>query len=204
MTPAESAGNVTDPAPADLAPFVAPGPVPRPDSSDVPGIDDDGSTGTTADRRPTAPVPPTAARSRRWWLPAAAGLVVGAAIGGSVVAGLQRPASETVLAEARLDALPGWSASGDALLEEAPDGSMTLVVRVSATEEDGFRAVWLLDQDATRLVSLGALDGDEGRFAIPAGLDLTEFGVVDVSAEPFDGDPGHSGDSIVRGALGDV
>ncbi|MET0434923.1 MAG: anti-sigma factor, partial [Cellulomonas sp.] len=139
-------------------------------------------------------------RRGRWLLAVAAALVVGAVGGGAVVAAVQRPA-ETVVAEARLDALPGWAASGDALLEEGADGTRTLVVRVSPTEEDGFRAVWLLDRDATRLVSLGALDGDEGRFAVPAGLDLDEFPVVDVSAEPFDGDPAHSGDSIVRGAL---
>ncbi|RMI09566.1 anti-sigma factor, partial [Cellulomonas triticagri] len=137
----------------------------------------------------------------RWWLAAAVGLVVGLAGGGAVVAALLRPAPETVLAAASLDALPGWTASGDARLEEDADGRVTLVVRVSSTPEDGFRAVWLLDRDATRLVSLGALAGDEGRFAVPAGLDLAEFPVVDVSAEPFDGDPGHSGDSIVRGAL---
>ena len=32
-------------------------------------------------------------------------------------------------------------------------------------------------------------------------VDLARFSVVDVSAEPLDGDPTHSGDSIVRGAL---
>ena len=35
-------------------------------------------------------------------------------------------------------------------------------------------------------------------FEIPAGLDL-ESSPVDVSVEPLDGDPAHSGDSIVRG-----
>jgi RNA polymerase sigma-70 factor (ECF subfamily) len=43
--------------------------------------------------------------------------------------------------------------------------------------------------------------GDEGRFTFPVGLDLDDFAVVDVSAEPFDGDPAHSGDSILRGEL---
>lgn len=162
-----------------------------------------GPVGTEPDDG-TRSAPPGGAPGRRsrgrWLLAAAAGLVVGAVGGGAVVASVQRPA-ETVVAQARLDALPGWAASGDAWLEEGADGRRTLVVRVSPTAEDGFRAVWLLDQDATRLVSLGALDGDEGRFAVPPGLDLDEFPVVDVSAEPFDGDPAHSGDSIVRGAL---
>jgi anti-sigma-K factor RskA len=66
---------------------------------------------------------------------------------------------------------------------------------------DGLREVWLLRADASGLVSLGLLDGATGRFSIPAGIDLAEFPVVDVSAEPADGNPGHSGDSIVRGTL---
>ena len=45
------------------------------------------------------------------------------------------------------------------------------------------------------------LDGAEGRFDVPDGLDLAEFPVVDVSEEHFDGDPSHSGDSVVRGPL---
>ena len=49
----------------------------------------------------------------------------------------------------------------------------------------------------------GLLEGSEGTFPLPAGVDLSEYSVVDVSREPSDGDPAHSGDSIVRGALAD-
>lgn len=148
-------------------------------------------------------VPSTAPRRRRgpWLAAAAAGLVVGGVAGGLAVSAALRPEAETVVAEVRLEALPGWSASGDAQVEEDAEGRRTLVVRVTDADADGFREVWLLDAGATRLVSLGLLDGDEGRFALPADLDLAEFPVVDVSAEPFDGDPAHSGDSIVRGEL---
>jgi hypothetical protein len=38
-------------------------------------------------------------------------------------------------------------------------------------------------------------------FVLPENLDVGEFPVVDVSNEPIDGDPTHSGDSIVRGVL---
>lgn len=149
------------------------------------------------------PAPESPRRHRRgpWLAAAAAGLVVGGVAGGLAVSAALRPDSETVVAEVRLEALPGWSASGDAQVEEDAQGRRTLVVRVTDADADGFREVWLLDAGATRLVSLGLLDGDEGRFALPPGLDLAEFPVVDVSAEPFDGDPAHSGDSIVRGEL---
>ena len=50
-------------------------------------------------------------------------------------------------------------------------------------------------------MSLGLLEGASGRFVVPDGIDLDEFTLVDVSAEPVDGDPAHSGDSIVRGEL---
>jgi len=66
---------------------------------------------------------------------------------------------------------------------------------------DGFREVWLIDRNVERLVSLGTMTGDRAEFTIPEGLDLDEYVIVDVSREHFDGDPTHSGDSIVRGQL---
>ena len=62
------------------------------------------------------------------------------------------------------------------------------------------REVWLIRSDASGLAGLG-LYGSSGRFAVPEGIDLDEFTLVDVSAEPVDGNPAHSGDSIVRGEL---
>ena len=55
--------------------------------------------------------------------------------------------------------------------------------------------------DASGLISIGLLDGESGRFLIPDGVDLSQYPLVDVSAEPDDGDPQHSGDSILRGEL---
>ncbi len=61
--------------------------------------------------------------------------------------------------------------------------------------------MWLSDRNVERLVSLGTMTGDRASFPIPEGLDLDEYVIVDVSREHFDGDPTHSGDSIVRGTL---
>ncbi|MGR0220422.1 anti-sigma factor [Agromyces sp. ZXT2-6] len=154
---------------------------------------------------------PEGPRRRIAWLP----ITVAAAIGG-ILAGLglgwllgaagggtvgQDPA--VVLASAELDSFPGWDdAVGSATVEEGPDGLRTVVVDLDATVPTGeVREVWLIRSDASGLVSLGLLDGDSGRFVVPAGIDLDEFTLVDVSAEPVDGDPAHSGDSIVRGEL---
>ena len=82
------------------------------------------------------------------------------------------------------------------------DGERVLVLDVSGLSQgDGVYEVWLLDSDAKRLVSLGLLDGSTGRFVLPPEVDVSDFPVVDVSIEPVDGDPAHSGDSVVRGIL---
>ncbi|TFC85364.1 anti-sigma factor domain-containing protein [Cryobacterium sp. TMT4-31] len=145
-------------------------------------------------------------RRRRVWLPVAAAActvgIVGGIVGGVWWQSTREPAAETVLAQAQLDALPGWTASGSASVEESADGRREVVVDLADdTGNEGLREVWLLTADATGLVSVGLLDGATGRFSLPADLDLAEFPVVDVSAEPADGNPAHSGDSIVRGTL---
>lgn len=151
-----------------------------------------------------------APRGRPSWIlaasVAAAGIVVGGVGGGLLVNGLggSSEAPPTVVAEVGLDPLPNWQASsGVARVETDDTGARTLVVSLAGeTPDEGFQEVWLIDRDVTRLVSLGVLEGTEGRLPIPASVDLDDYAVVDVSAEPLDGDPTHSGDSIVRGILG--
>jgi len=155
---------------------------------------------------PPAGVVAFAPRRRRTWLPVAAAaclaLLVGVA-GGVWWERREVEPPETTVATAELQALPGWDgASGVARVEETPEGRRQVVVTVDAPAPDGtFREVWLLAEDVSGLVSLGVLDGTEGRFDLPDGLDLGEFPLVDVSEEHFDGDPAHSGDSVVRGPL---
>nr|WP_197024684.1 anti-sigma factor [Cellulomonas sp. KRMCY2] len=108
----------------------------------------------------------------------------------------------TVVARAVLEPLPGWDTTGQAVVEEGSDGQRLLVVTLDAEQGDGgFREVWLIDREVSRLVSLGVLEGTEGTFTVPAGLDLGDFPVVDVSEEPYDGNPAHSGASIIHGIL---
>jgi anti-sigma-K factor RskA len=65
---------------------------------------------------------------------------------------------------------------------------------------DGFLEVWVISPDVTQLVSLGPLRND-GVYDLPSGLDPAAFPIVDVSVEPIDGDPTHSGASVLRGEL---
>jgi hypothetical protein len=100
---------------------------------------------------------------------------------------------------------PAASGSADVL----ESGGMRQV-EVTVDDPGGIRPgayleAWLMDAAGTRLYSLGALapevDGSRfrGTFALPADLTLDQFGVVDVSAESLDGDPSHSGTSLLRG-----
>lgn len=139
------------------------------------------------------------------WLLAAAG-IGGIVVGGVATAAIVGPSSSgpeaTVAASVDLAPLPEWDASGSAELGVTPDGQQVLTVSVSADDSsDGYREVWLIDADVEGMVSLGILDGSSGQFVIPDGVEVGDFPIVDVSWEPLDGDPTHSGDSIVRGQI---
>ncbi len=181
--------------------------------SPPPDTETDGSAPAGAatpviDSQPTAapvvPLRPGTSAEGRWVrrlaFAAAASFALGAA--STVVLGqlINRPNAEVIQAIG-LDPLPGWEAEGTATLKQS-NGDTILVIDLPEPEmDDGFREVWLIDSNVERLVSLGTMTGDHAEFTIPAGLDLDEYVVVDVSREHFDGDPTHSGDSIVRGVL---
>lgn len=156
---------------------------------------------------------------------AAAGLAVGVA-GSAVVGSLDggdAPADPQVLAAADLEAfgrVEGTSVTGAARLETRPaegvdgagaaDGTRVLQVwldELPDTGADGFLEAWLIDPVTGSMVSLGPVDTGSGGAAtveltVPSGLDVSTYALVDVSAEPLDGDPTHSGDSLLRGTLG--
>jgi anti-sigma-K factor RskA len=108
----------------------------------------------------------------------------------------------TVVASASLTSLEGSDPRGLARVVDTGD-SVTLRVRARELgDEDGFHEVWLINVDGTRMVALGVLaDGDVGEFEVPRGLLDEGYRIVDISVEPEDGDPTHSGVSLARGEL---
>lgn len=108
----------------------------------------------------------------------------------------------TVVAAATLTALDSDADRGKASAVQSED---TFTIRVSATElgdEPGVREVWLINVDGVRMVSIGLLAaGDDGEFAVPMELIDKGYRIVDISVEPDDGDPTHSGVSVARGEL---
>jgi hypothetical protein len=149
---------------------------------------------------PAAKAPRRRLATRIWAL--AASLVLVAGVGLGVWAVNQRVA-QTEVAEATLSPFPDHpTAEGTAVVEEQSDGSLAVRVALDAdAAPDTFREVWLITADASALVSLGVMEGTEQTFAVPDGIDLHDYVLVDVSQEPNDGDEAHSGDSIVRGEL---
>jgi len=141
------------------------------------------------------------------WLPVVAAACLGLVVGGgatyAAMNGEQQPASPSVIASAALDPLEGSSAQGTVEVVQTADGPQVLVDVTGLTKNaEGFYEVWLLDKDAQKLIALGVLDSaDKGVFAMPPGVSMSDFPVVDVSFEPQDGDPGHSKQSLVRGVL---
>lgn len=161
---------------------------------------------------PATPAPPgspatSAGRWTRWVAPIAAA-VVGIALGaGAVIVVQNRENSVTVDATAPLTPVPGGPLPpsdgqlGTAELVTARSGQQ---VRVDAT---GLPAavstayeVWLFGDDG-RMVSLGTLADGSGSFTVPSGIDTGQYRTVDISDEPPDGNPAHSGISLVRGSF---
>jgi hypothetical protein len=132
-----------------------------------------------------------------WGVAAAAAVVVIVAVGLLVPSGSSD--DSTVVAAVALERL-GDAGEGRAELVEH-DGSLQLRLSTSDLDAgDGFLEVWVINTDVTQLVSLGPLRND-GIYELPTGLDPEAFPVVDVSVEPIDGVPTHSGDSVLRGQL---
>jgi hypothetical protein len=178
----------------NLGPAMAEGTVP-PALRAVPG------TGT-----PTAPGSPadSLSRRRRRWVTPVAAAVIGLAVGaGAVVIAQNRTDEVTVEATAPLTPVPGGPLSGDQQIGEAEivaagNGQQVRVQAADLPATTNDYEVWLFGDDG-KMVSLGTLNDGSGTFTVPQGISTQEYRVVDVSDEPPDGVPTHSGVSLVRG-----
>ena len=160
------------------------------------------ATGPAVPRVPAAARPAAPTRPRTAVLVAAVVVVLAVAgVAGLAVIYTGRPASPaTPVAQAQLDRLAGAPAGarGTARIDDAS-------VRLHVTGmplQPGYYEVWLLDPDTNGMISLGAMGtGADATFPLPPGVNLREYRMVDVSAEPYDGNPAHSDRSMLRGAF---
>jgi anti-sigma-K factor RskA len=180
-------------------------------ASDVPGNDETAndkplrvvaaSDGTTDDGR-EQPVP---GRRRKWWPIVAAAAALGLVVGAGATVIINRNDVQ-VAASTALSALPGHTGHGTAELLRTPNDPE---LRVSVdgpqpADPPSYREVWLINSDGQRMYSLGVLpESGTGTYPLPTLLanGLDGFTIVDVSIEPYDGNPAHSRNSQVRGSL---
>jgi hypothetical protein len=136
--------------------------------------------------------------------------VAAAALLGAVAGGLgtwavtRRPTTaDSVLASAPLRALgtADPDAKGSAVVVRGADGTALDLDVTGLRDDGGFLEVWLIDPTVTKMVPVGVLRGHRGEFTLPAGIDLRDYPIVDISVEPLDGNPAHSGDSVLRGTM---
>lgn len=165
------------------------------------------SQATPTDRERPASSGADATRRTNPWSAGLGRLVAAAAVGALVAwAGItlvDRDQSSELLASAELVPLVEAGTEGSAEVVEV-SGQQRLRVQLDGAPDagDGYLEVWLLRPDVSGMVTLGVLEGSEGEFLLPDGIDLGEYAVVDISREHMDGDPGHGGDSLVRGEVG--
>lgn len=152
--------------------------------------------------------------SRGWtrWAPLVAAAAAGVLLGGILTALVTvdrqpKTPSPQVVATADLTPLPGRpvdpQAAGSAVLKQTT-GQDVLVLHTSGLPEPtGYYEVWLMDPKTAGLISIGTVPGGDQltTFKLPAGVRLDRFSVVDISAEPMDGNPAHSTVSVLRGQL---
>ncbi|MDH3293783.1 MAG: anti-sigma factor [Acidimicrobiia bacterium] len=165
------------------------------------------ATTTIALNRPSPPPAIQPSSAWRQWLPVAA--AIGVAIAGGLVTWafsgqIVDSTNGEIVAAADItnEGLPvANDASGRARLTEI-DGAYQLELDVpDLPDADGFYEVWIIDTDVEGMYSLGVVTGD-ATFTLPPNIDPADYPVIDVSVEPADGDPTHSGQSIWRGVLG--
>ena len=180
-------------------------------ASDVPGSDE------TANDKPVSVVAasdettdaggekPIAGRRRKWWPIVAAAAALGLVVGAGATVIINRNDVQ-VAASTALSALPGHTGHGTAELLRTPNDPE---LRVSVdgpqpADPPSYREVWLINSDGQRMYSLGVLpESGTGTYPLPTLLanGLDGFTIVDVSIEPYDGNPAHSRNSQVRGSL---
>jgi len=180
-------------------------------ASDVPGSDE------TANDKPVSVVAasdettdaggekPITGRRRKWWPIVAAAAALGLVVGAGATVIINRNDVQ-VAASTALSALPGHTGHGTAELLRTPNDPE---LRVSVdgpqpADPPSYREVWLINSDGQRMYSLGVLpESGTGTYPLPTLLanGLDGFTIVDVSIEPYDGNPAHSRNSQVRGSL---
>jgi len=137
---------------------------------------------------------------RRGWVAVAAAVLLLITAGAVVLVGRDSNPASTVQ-EVALAPVGSGSARGSARLVRQDGGH---ALRVDTTglpaASDAYYELWLMNPDANSFVSLGPLvPGTSTVRPLPAGFSVKRNPFVDISVQPFDGNPAHSSVSALRG-----
>ena len=161
-----------------------------------------GERASTRDAPP--PLAPSNVRTLPRWVPilgAAAALALIAGAVGVFASRSDSPDSTTVLATAELE--PLVEGFGGVAFFENDGEQLDLRLELDGLPPggDGFYELWIIkDLETGQMQSLGPISGSS-IVAWPEGFDPNDYSVVDISIEPLDGVPTHSGASVLRGEL---
>ena len=139
-----------------------------------------------------------------WVAGLVAAAVVGILVGRATAPDASSTRGDTVVARAALDQIGTTTALGEADVVRSRTGVRLLVRTDRLDAGSDPLEVWLINRDGKRMVSIGLLTTGAGRtqaFAIDQRLIDDGYVLVDISREPLDGNPAHSGHSLVRGTL---
>ncbi len=129
----------------------------------------------------------------------AVGVAGGVLIGGD--GGSESPQAGTSdLVLSRIDDGPA-GAHGDVILASGRSQATVDVSGLDPSDPDHFYELWLLDEDG-RMIALGGFEvGTDGRAEVELPIPVTPSGYryFDVSLQKNDGNPAHSGISVLRG-----
>jgi len=169
------------------------------------GIEARVAAGDPALKAAASPSAPVVALRRRWpVIVSAAAATVLLAVGTWSLTRSDDPADRLDrVALSNVGLAPEGAAShAEATLVRTGSGEYALDVDVDDLPQaaDGFLELWIIDTNVEGMYSLGPLHGS-GRYPLPEHIDPAGFPVVDISIEPADGEPTHSGKSILRGQL---
>jgi anti-sigma-K factor RskA len=204
----EEAWAPPEPPALDIAAIVA-ADLPEPDSDPVPEVSpESGSATPRRQRRSLAEIlgvawPRIALGALSAVFLLAAGVGVGLRLGGDSAVTEGEPV-QTVQLQAYGEEAPP-DASGEVLMtsDTGPDGDQ-MTLDVSGLEQTGereFYELWLLGEKG-ELVALGSFrvpsDGSS-TIEVPLPVDPDRYRYFDISIQPENGDPQHSGRSVLRG-----
>jgi len=132
---------------------------------------------------------------------AAVALVLG--VGGFLIGRNSDGGQQRTAAHAVLVAQPGGptAVTGAAEITRNGSGFSVAVTTHSLPIRNGYYAVWVYDPTINHMINIGALNSDgTGVFTLPPGVQISDYDIVDVSAQNFDGNPAHQ-QSVLRGPM---